>query len=116
MRVLQTTILSAAALALSCASTLAGPCTADIDRAQAQVDARIAAKAQAGPMAAESPGALLHRQPTPGSIATAEQRLGEGARPEEALAMLARARDADNANDAPACARALADVTRILNP
>ena len=116
MRVLQMTVLGAAALALSGVPTLAGPCTAEIDRAQAQVDARIAAKAQAGPTAAESPGALLHRQPTPGSIASAEQRLGEGIRPEEALAMLARARSADNANDAPACTQALADVSRLLGP
>jgi hypothetical protein len=60
------------------APSLAGPCTQDIERLQAQVDARIDAVAGAGPAGPESNAARLHREPTPGSIAAAEQRLGEG--------------------------------------
>ena len=44
---------------------------------QARVDAALEAKAASGPAARESAGALMDRQPTPGSIAAAEERLGD---------------------------------------
>jgi hypothetical protein len=94
----------------------AGPCTQDIDRVQAQVDARIDAVAGAGPAGPESNAARLHREPTPGSVAAAEQRLGEGRPMESALAALARARNADSAGDRSACERALADARRAISP
>ena len=49
-----------------------------------------------------------------GSIAAAEEKLGEGAQMGDAVAALARARVADRANDKAACERALADVRRAL--
>jgi hypothetical protein len=109
-------VLVATALALSIAPGHAGPCSHEIDRLQARVDAMIEATAAAGPTGRESGAATMHRQPTPGSIAAAEERLGEGARAERALAAMARARAADRAGNQGACERALADVQRVLGP
>jgi hypothetical protein len=111
-------VLSAAALAASTIAGHAGPCSHEIDRVQAQVDARLEAKAGAGPIASESPGALAHRQPTPDSIAAAESRLGElpPQKAEAIAAAMARARDADRAGDQSACEQALADVQRAIGP
>jgi hypothetical protein len=89
---------SAAALAACMPASYAGPCSHEIDHAQAQVDAKIEAIAAAGPAAPESAGALLHRQPTPGSIAAAESKLGEASPGvAAAVAAMARAREADRA-------------------
>lgn len=85
----------------------AGPCTAEIDRLQAQVDAAIDASAGAGGTGKESTGALLHHEPTPGSIARAEESLGGGPAGERALAALGQAREADRLGDAAACEQAL---------
>ena len=94
----------------------AGPCTADIDLAQAKLDKRIDAVAGAGAAARQSTAAQMHREPTPGSIASAEQKLGEGSSVEPALAALRQARMADTAGDKAGCERALADVARLLGP
>jgi hypothetical protein len=109
-------LLSATVFALSNVPSHAGPCSDEIDRMQARVDALIAATAAAGPTGRESTAATMDRQPTPGSIAAAEEKLGEGAQPERALAALAQARAADRAGDQSACERALADVQRVLGP
>jgi hypothetical protein len=60
---------------------------------------------------------LLHHQPTPGSIAAAEARLGdEAARSIETVKLaMARARAADGAGDKPACEQALADAQRAID-
>ena len=73
-------MLGAAALGLWIVPGQAGPCSPDIDRMQARVDGLIAATAAAGPVGRESRAATTHHQPTPGSIAAAEERLGDGAR------------------------------------
>ena len=93
---------------------LAGPCAPMIAQAQAKVDARIEAQAGRGHSAPESTGALRHRQPTPESIARAEQQLREGVKAEPALALLAEARKADEAGDLAACQRAL-DQLRAMS-
>jgi hypothetical protein len=108
--------LSATVLAASISATYAGPCSQEIDRMQARVDAMIEAVAAAGREARESTAATMHRQPTPGSIAAAEEKLGEGTRAERAVAAMARARAADGAGDKGACERALADAQRALEP
>ncbi|MBF9234165.1 hypothetical protein I2H38_12320 [Microvirga sp. BT350] len=105
---------SAAALILSGAPCLAGPCTKAIDTAQAQVDARIEARAAAGPAGVESTGALLHHQPTPESLAAAEAKLGEGKKIDAALDALSHARKADQAGNSAACEKALTDVQHAL--
>ena len=64
----QTLLVSAAAMALAIMPTRAGPCTGEIVRLQAAVDAKIEAIAGAGPTAPESVEATRHDQPTPGSL------------------------------------------------
>ena len=71
----------------------------------------------AGPAAPESAGALLNRQPTPGSIAAAESKLGEISQELTAAIAtgMARAREADLAGDQSACEEALAAVRRAIS-
>lgn len=109
-------ILDAAALAASMSVSYAGPCSPEIDRAQAVIDGRLEARAAAGPRARESTSATMHHQPTPGSIAAAEERLGELSpqKTEAAEQAMARARAADSAGDQSACEQALADVERAI--
>lgn len=110
--------LSAAVLVASTLTCFAGPCSSEIARMQARLDARLGAAAARGPSAPESAGALAHRQPTPGSIASAEQRLGEIS-PENGKIIreaMARARQADQAGDKAACEQALAEVRRTIGP
>ena len=83
---------------------------------QAQVDARATAIAGAGPVAPESTAALLHREPTPGSIARAEESLGEGASITKALSALERAREADRGGNEGNCEQALAEARRAIGP
>src|SRR5262249_22232877 len=111
-------MLSAAALAASVSASYAGPCSQDIDHMQARVDARLDALAAAGPAARESTAATMHRQPTPGSIAAAESRLGDmsSSTAEVLKAAMARAREADGAGDKAACEQALSDVQRAIGP
>jgi hypothetical protein len=99
---------------LAPASARAGPCSAEIDRMQAAVDARIDATAGSGATARESAAATEHHEPTPGSIARAEQSLGEGLGNDKALAALAQARQADAAGDAASCERALGEARAAL--
>ena len=78
---------------------------------QARIDAKIEAKAAAGPTGRQV-GASTHFQPTPRSIAAAEEKLGEVSAETVAAvrqAML-RARAADSAGDKNACEQALAEV------
>ena len=87
------------ALALSAAAYAgpgeAGPCTAEIGRIQAELDANIDAEAGQGRDARESTSALLHHQPSPESVLKAEESLGEGRASQAAMAALAHARVAD---------------------
>ena len=95
----------------------AGPCSKDIDRMQARIDAKLAALAAAGPREKQTVGAQLHRQPTPQSIAEAESKVGKLSpgtidRIESAMA---RARTADRAGDKSVCESALAEVQQTLD-
>ena len=111
-------VLSVSALVTSTVAGYAGPCSHDIDLMQSKVDAKLEAKAAAGPSARESGAATMHRQPTPGSIAAAESKLGEVSSHtvEVVEAAMARARNADLANDKSACEQALAEVQRAIGP
>jgi hypothetical protein len=59
----------------------------------------------------------MHRQPTPGSIAAAESKLGDVSpeKVQEAEALMTQGREADRADNRSACERALAEVQRLLN-
>ena len=111
-------VLSAVALVLSVSSVYAGPCSGEIDAAQARIDARLAAIAGAGRTARESTAATMHRQPTPGSIAQAEEGLGEVSVKlvQSVGAAMERARAADAAGNKSACEQALAEVEKVLGP
>jgi|SRR4051812_5099809 hypothetical protein len=105
-------LTASAALFASMPAAYAGPCSHEIDRVQHQIDAALEAKAGTGPIARESTAATMHREPTPGSIAAAEERLGEIS-PQKLAAIreaMRRARAADSAGDKSACEQALADV------
>jgi hypothetical protein len=106
------------ALAASMPASFAGQCSHQIDDVQAAIDAKLEATAAAKPSASETTAATMHRQPTPGSIAAAEARLGDlpPQRMEAVAAAMARAREADRAGDQSACDHALADVRRVLGP
>ena len=106
-----------AVIAASVSASFASPCSQDIDRIQAMIDAKLEAQAAAGRSARESTAATLHRQPTPGSIAAAEVNLGDiSAEKIQAVeTLMMRAREADRANDSSACEQALAEVQRVLN-
>src|SRR6516225_6408791 len=91
-------MLSAGVVAASTIGSQAGPCSAEIYSMEASVEA------------------LLHRQPTPGSIAAAESRLGT-ASPQMIDAImrgLARAHEADRTGDLNACRRALSEMESLL--
>ena len=107
-------VFSAIAFIASVSASYAGPCTNDIDKMQARIDAKLQAMAAAGPTGRQV-GASTHVQPTPRSIGAAEAKLGEVSAETVAAvrqAML-RARAADSAGDKNACEQALAEVQRI---
>ena len=110
-------MLSAGAVAASTIANEAGPCSPEIYSMEARIEARLNANAAAGSTAQESSEALLHRQPTPRSIAAAESTPGNVS-PKKLDAItqgMARAREADRARDLYACQRALSDVEPLLN-
>src|SRR5262249_48807862 len=98
-------MLRAGVVAASTIGSQAGPCSAEIYNMEARIDATLKAKAVDGPTLQESREALLHRQPTPGSIAAAESRLSTTS-PQMIDAIMrgmARAREADRTGDLNAC-------------
>jgi hypothetical protein len=110
-------VVCAAALAASISASCAGPCWDDISAVQAKIDAMLEAKAAAGPPATAEAMAGTSPQPTPRSLETVEERMGEIS-PQRVNAIrqaMARARAADDAGDRAACERALADVQRTLS-
>ena len=94
----------------------AGPCSDEIAQMQARIDAGLNASATVGRSAPESTEARTHRQPTPGSVAAAEEKAGDisAKRVEAVTQAMARARAADSAGDKNACERALADAQRAM--
>jgi hypothetical protein len=66
------------------------------------------ANPEIGPTAPQSPGAQLHRQPTPETVQSAEHKANA-----VADAALERARKADADGNAPACAKALDEAKKL---
>jgi len=95
-----------AALGLGIPSAHAGPCSAAIARFE-QAVRQSANNPDAGPIAPQSIGAQLDREPTPASIKRAEAR----ARTAFAAA-LARAKRLDARGNRSGCKRALAEARR----
>jgi len=114
----QRLVTLALVLVASTTAVYAGSCADEIGRMQARINAKLATVGRAGPSAAQSPQAGMHRQPTPSSVAAAEGRLGELS-PESLEATkeaMGRAREADRAGDQSACEQALAEVQRLIGP
>jgi hypothetical protein len=97
-------------------ASYAGPCSQAIDRTQAKFDAKLDAAAAVGPTAPESHAATAHHQPTPDSIAAAEENLGTLSDEQVAAitGALGRAREADRVGDLSACEQALNQAQGIL--
>jgi hypothetical protein len=118
MITLRVLIFSAMAVAATVSTTHAGPCSDQIDAMQARIDAKLEAKAAAGPTAKQGVAAGMSVQPTPASLAAAEEKLGEIS-PKKIQAIkrgMARARVADKVGDLRACRKALAAVQRAIGP
>jgi len=118
MTISRTLLLCASVLVVSMSASYAGPCSKEIDRLRAEIDAKLGALAAAGPSTRESTAATMHRQPTPSSIGAAENRLGDvsAQKVKATTEAMARARTADGAGDQKACEQALADARRALGP
>jgi hypothetical protein len=98
-----------AALAVGVASAHAGPCTEQIAQFE-QAVRQSANNPDAGPMAPQSIGAQLNRQPTPGSVKQADARAQASF-----SAALARAKRLDARGDRAGCTRALTAAKRMYN-
>jgi hypothetical protein len=88
----------------------------NISGVQAKIDAVLEAKAADGPPATAEAMAGTSPQPTPYSLETVEERMGEVS-PQTVNSIrqaMARARAADDAGDKAAREQALADVRRTL--
>jgi hypothetical protein len=101
-------------LAIYAPSAQAASCRHEIDRVQAQVDARIEAIAANDPGAAETRAARLHHEPTPASIAAAERHRPGDKHVERALRALSRARMAEGRDNSKACFAALVGARAAL--
>jgi hypothetical protein len=109
-------MLGAILFASSMSPCHAGACSPEIDAVQARITAKLEADAASGPTGKESAAATEHRQPTPKSIAAAEERLGDISRNfvEDVGNAMARARSADLAGDEAGCEAALAVARKAL--
>jgi hypothetical protein len=116
MIVRQATALAGTALILGAAAAHAGPCTDRIYQTDLDVAKLLNSAAAQGRRARQSAFATMHRQPTPGSIASAEQEAGD-LTSEEVQAIteaMDEARHADDEGDRDGCEKALSDVDRML--
>src|SRR5262249_39159026 len=98
-----------AGLVLGVASAQAGPCSNKIARFEKAVR-QSAGNPGAGPMAPQSIGAQLDRQPTPTSVKRAEERAQASFN-----AAMARAKRLDAQGNRSGCTRALAAPKRMYN-
>jgi type II secretory pathway component HofQ len=117
MIVRQAAALSVGALAFLAAQAHAGPCENEIYQADIAINKRLDAAAARGKPAPESTFATMHRQPTPQSVAGAEEKAGDLSEADvKAIAeFMDEARKADAGGDRPACEKALADVRTVLD-
>ena len=96
-------LIATTATTLFCAGGAAhsGPCTVQISQLEQQIR-RAASNPGSGPTAPQSVEGLLHHQPTPGAVQSAERKANA-----DADAVLQRARQADADGNSGACTKAL---------
>lgn len=113
-------LLVGAAILFAASSSVAqaGSCAADIAATQARVDARLEAIAARGQFAPQSVHADMSAQPTPRSIAAAEEKLGELNQHliRNIRRAMTRARAADARGNDKRCEKELGRVQRALGP
>jgi hypothetical protein len=97
--------ITGAMLALGLGGAHAGPCTAHIQKIEKALSEP---NSPFGPTAPQSVGAQLGRQPTPSSMARAEQKAGSNYQ-----AALTRAQALDNQNN-PACKKAVRKLKALV--
>jgi hypothetical protein len=117
MIVRHATAMAGIALILGATAAHAGPCTDRIYETDLEVAKLLNSAAAQGRPAPESTFATMHRQPTPGSVASAEQQAGDLTSDElQAITdAMDVARHADDAGDRAGCEKALSDVDGMLN-
>jgi len=86
-----------------------GPCTTEIDQLEQEI-ASDAPAPNSGPTAAQSVGAQLHHQPSPGSVGQAAHVANA-----DGDAAIERAKKADAAGDATGCKQAVVEARRLYN-
>jgi hypothetical protein len=116
MAVRHVTALAGLAFVLAAAPVHAGPCTDRIYETDLAVSKLLDSAAAQGRPAAESRFATMHRQPTPGSVANAEEHAGDLTADElEAVTeAMDVARHADDAGDRAGCEKALSEIDGML--
>jgi hypothetical protein len=108
--------LFAAASALSAGGANAGSCKDDIYKAEVEIGKRLDAIAARGKTGAQSTFATTHHQPTPSTVAGAEEKVGDLS-PAEVDAVhqwMAEAHKADAAGDSAGCEKALTQARGLL--
>src|SRR4051794_28334063 len=110
-------IFAAVAFAAPISIADAGPCSERIGATQVLINDKLAVNAAAGPTGREGRAAGMSVQPTPRSIATAEEKLGEVSPQliEVVAQAMSRARTADAAGDKNACEDALAEAEHAIS-
>jgi hypothetical protein len=97
--------MTSALLALGVGCAQAGPCSADIAKIEKVLNEP---NSPFGPTARQSVGAQMGRQPTPSSMARAEQKAGS-----HYQAALTQAQTLDNQNN-PACKKAVKKLKTLV--
>ncbi len=108
--------LGGLALTLSTGAAQAGACADDIYQADIAINKRLGEIAAHGKSAAESTFATSHHQPTPATIAGAEEKVGDipASGVEDIHKFMVEARQADDAGDKAGCEKALAEARTIV--
>lgn len=99
-----------AAISLPLPTQAKTACSAELRRTRIAVNRALDQHASASPYAPESTFATMNRQPTPATIARAERRFDNWPNGGEAVAAVARARQANKAGDVQGCLDALREA------
>lgn len=108
-------VLLVAAISLPLPTLAKTACSADLRRTSRAVDKALDQHASASPYAPELTFATMNRQPTPATIARAERKFDNWPNGSQAVAAVARARQADKAGDIQGCLNALREARMAIS-